>query len=156
MKLASLAPLILLSACGGSSPPASSPGNTGSPPGLTAEGPEGIRGTVTILTGDFMPPGPPSGTAAPAANAPVHVFAGTLQPVAAIDPAAPAYRGTVMTDAEGRFQIALPAGTYTLVTEHDGAPYLNCQDGDGAWCATTISAGTWAELAIVDNAGATY
>lgn len=150
-SLASLAALAALAACGGSSPPPSPP----SPPGLPTTGAEGIRGTVSILTGDFMPPAP-SGAATPAAGAPVHVFAGAMKPVAAIDRGDAAYRGTLTTGADGTYQAALPPGTYTVVTEHDGAPYLNCFGGDGTWCTIAVTAGQWTQVDITDNSGATY
>lgn len=152
MKRASIASLILLAACGASSPSAAPPSN----PGPSTTGAEGLRGTITILTGDFMPPGPSTGGAAPSASAPVHVFAGTLQPITTIDRTDPAYRGTTTTDASGRYQIALPPGTYTVLIESDGVPYRNCYDSDGTWCTFTVTAGQWTEADIEDNSDATY
>lgn len=155
-SLASLASLVLVAACGASSPSPSSPSNTDAPPALPTTGPEGLRGTITILTGDFMPPGPSTGGAAPSASAPVHVFAGTLKPITAIDPAAPAYRGKAITDASGRYQVALPPGVYTVLIESGGVPYRNCYDGDGTWCTFTVTAGQWTDADVEDNSGATY
>lgn len=122
---------------------------------LASEGPSGITGTVGVLTGDHMPPMPESDAPTPAAGAPVHVLRGAHAPMATIDRAGSDYVGTATTDQDGRFRVALPPGTYTVLTEHGGEPYLNCVDA-GGWCTVTVSAGAWSDTTIVDSADATF
>lgn len=146
--------LLLIAACVSSSP---APRSAAPPPPLASDGPSGIAGTVAILTGDHMPPMPPGADApTPAAGAPVHVLRGAHALMAAIDRGSADYVGTVATDRDGRFRVALPAGTYTVLTEHDGAPYLNCFSGDGTWCTVTVADGAWSETQIVDSSDATF
>lgn len=139
----------LLIACG----PRAAPAPSGP---AAATGAQGVRGTVSVLIGDFMPPGPSGGAPTPLAGAVVHVLAGPHRLLAAIDRGDPAYRGTVTTDDAGRFEIALAPGVYTVVTEVDGQPYLNCFQGDGTWCTVTVASGQWVEDDLVDNSRATY
>lgn len=154
-RLAVSALLLSIAACASSS--SSTPHPAGPPPPLQRDGASGIAGTVAILTGDHMPPMPPGADApTPAAGALVHVLRGAHALTAAIDRDSPDYVGTVTTDRDGRFRVALSAGTYTVLTEHDGAPYLNCFSGDGTWCTVTVADGAWSETSIVDSANATF
>ncbi len=124
---------------------------------LGSDGASGIAGSVAILAGDFMPPMPPGAdTPTPAAGAPVHILRGAHAPMAAIDRGSAAYVGTAATDSDGQFRVALPAGIYTVLTEHAGAPYLNCVGSDGSWCTVTVVDGAWSETRIVDSADATF
>ena len=112
---------------------------------------------MSALVGDFMPPHDSPMTGSPSPNAPVHVLRGRHQPTENIDRRANAYVGTTTTDAEGRFQIALPPGIYTVVSEVDGRPYLNSYDGtDGTWAAITVVAGEWTLIEIQDSSRATF
>jgi len=133
------------------------PRPAGPPTPLATDGPSGIAGTVGILVGDHMPPMPEEADVpTPAAGAPVHVLRGAHAPMATIDRGAPDYVGITTTDSDGRFRVALPAGTYTVLTEHRGEPYLNCFGGDGHWCTVTVADGAWSETAIIDSADATF
>ncbi len=122
---------------------------------LPSAGAEGISGTVSVLTGDHMPPDPSPG-GAPYASAPVHVLRGAHAPMTVLDRAAPYYVGTATTDANGVYRAALPAGTYTVLIEHDGEPYLNSYSGDGHWATVTVAAGQWSTRDIQDTAMATF
>ncbi|MGE0788103.1 MAG: carboxypeptidase-like regulatory domain-containing protein [Sandaracinaceae bacterium] len=113
-------------------------------------------GTVTVLTGDHMPPVEIPDSGAPAAMAPVHVLRGAHAPTAHLDRTAADYVGSTTTDASGVFRVALPPGTYTVLIEHDGMPYLNSFSGDGTWTTVTVTAGAWAAFEIRDTAGATF
>ncbi|MBL8623264.1 MAG: hypothetical protein JNK64_18270 [Myxococcales bacterium] len=146
--------LLSIAACASSSP---APRAAAPPPPLASDGTSGIAGTVAILAGNYMPPTPP-GTPGPqpAAGAPVHILRGPHALMAAIDRGSADYVATVTTDRDGRFRVVLPAGTYTVLTEHDGAPYLNCFSGDGTWCTVTVADGAWSETQIVDSTDATF
>ncbi len=153
-RLAVLTLLLSIAACASSSP---APRAAAPPPPLASDGSSGIAGTVAILTGDHMPPMPPGADApTPAAGAPVHVLRGGHALMAVIDRGSADYVGIVTTDRDGRFRVALPAGTYTVLTEHAGAPYLNCFSGDGTWCTVTVADGAWSETQIVDSSDATF
>lgn len=129
------------------------------PPGVAAR----ITGRVEKMTGDFMPgPGSPSGTVTPLAGVPVHVFRGTLAPVATPDPKHPQLVATVTTDAKGGFSVDLKApGRYTVVAEIDGQLYLNsyadAPDGQGGvWSYLDLAEGETRTLTIQDSSQATF
>lgn len=146
--------LLSIAACATS---AGAPRSASPPPPLASDGPSGISGTVAILAGDFMPPMPPGADVpTPAAGAPIHILRGAHAPMAALDRGSAAYVGTATAGSDGGFRVALPPGTYTVLTEHAGAPYLNCFGGDGVWCTVTVADGAWSETHIVDSADATF
>jgi hypothetical protein len=135
--------LLLLAGC--SSRPAS----------LPEAGPaQGIRGRVIKLTGDFTIE-PPTGKQMPQ-SAPVHVFRGRLQPLDAPDPKHPALVKILQADKEGRFEIALPPGEYTLVAEIDGKLYINSWMDDGCWAVVKVKPGKWTDYVIENVLEATF
>lgn len=154
--------LLSLSACGAASSPVRTandrPGEegvVGAARPLPGDGPQGIAGVVTVLAGDHMPPFE-GGGAAPSAHAPVHVLRGAHAPMAILDRASPDYVGSTTTAADGTYRAALPPGIYTVLVEHDGAPYLNTFTGDGRWSTVTVTAGAWASFDIRDSADAVF
>ncbi len=153
--------LVSLSACGASSGAprsahdlSTSEGVVGPARALPGDGPQGIGGTVTVLAGDHMPPF--EGGAAPSAHAPVHVLRGAHAPMAVLDRSSPDYVGTTATDGDGTYRVALSPGIYTVLVEHDGAPYLNAFEGDGHWVTVTVTAGAWASFDVSDSADAVF
>lgn len=141
-----------LAACGHSAP--SSPSSPSSPSPSSTGG--GVRGTVTELTGDYMPPAPPA-IPTPVAASHVYVFAAPhpmIETAAQVDPADPAYRGTAITDAEGRFELALPPGRYQVVAEVEGHLIASCV-ADGTWCPLEVGA-DWLTVRINDTSRATF
>lgn len=105
-------------------------------PGSSAPSASGIRGTVLFLEGDFMPgPGPKSGTTRPVIRK-VLVYA-----AARLDQVKPAGEGgfysridtplvAQTTSAKnGKFEVKVAPGTYTLVVEENGQFYANGTDG---------------------------
>ena len=122
-------------------------------------GDQGIKGRVLVMSGNFMPRAegtPPHGstTAAPAVR--VHVYRGRHRPVETLDRSDPAYLTSVVTDGAGAYKVRLAPGTYTVVTEHEGAPYLNCLSstatGEPDWCAVEVRGGAWTERDLRDDA----
>jgi hypothetical protein len=116
--------------------------------------PQGVHGRVIRQTGDFTLD-PPTGQRLPLL-APVHVFRGQLQPIEHPDPEHQAFIKIVMPDNEGRFELSLPAGEYTLVAEIDGRLYLNNWLEDGSWATCIVPPGEWVNYTIKDFRDTTY
>ena len=115
---------------------------------------QGIRGKVVKLVGDFTMD-PPTGERRPLC-VPVHVFRGRIQPFEEPDPRHPALVKILQPDKEGRFEIELPAGEYTVVAEIGGKLYLNNWMEDGSWAITVVREGTWTQCTIEDVLEATF
>jgi len=138
---------VLLAGCAGSvlqAPPASP--SPQAPP--AAEAKEGLRVKVVKLVGDFTMD-PPTGQRVPEV-VPVHVFKGRVQPFEKPDPKHPALVKIVRPDKNGRFELALPPGEYTLVLDIAGRLYLNNWMEDGCWAITEVKPGRWTDYAIED------
>ncbi|GMV82483.1 MAG: hypothetical protein AMXMBFR7_36670 [Planctomycetota bacterium] len=116
--------------------------------------PQGIRGKVVRMVGDFTLD-PPTGQKLPMA-VPVHVFRGPLQPLEKPDPRHPALVVIVQAGENGCFELALPAGEYTLVAEIEGELYLNNWLEDGSWAVCIVPAGEWVDYIIQDFKDANY
>jgi len=134
---------------------------TASPSALPASG---IRGSVEIWEGNFMPMIAPShsgGTITPGAgrrvraHEPVRLTAQGL---------AQARRDTVNTpliaetvcDSSGRFFLAVPPGTYSVFVEERGGWYYNGWNGEGVQGAVTVSPDSAAAIVIKITAKATF
>jgi len=137
---------VLLAGCAGS---AAAP-----PPPPQAGLPQGIKGRVIKLVGDFTMD-PPTGRRVPEV-VPVHVFQGRVQPFEKPDPKHPALVRILTPDKEGRFEIALPPGEYTLVLDIAGRLYLNNWLDDGCWAITEVKPGRWTDYAIEDVLEASF
>ena len=111
-----------------------------------ADAAQGIRGQVIKLVGDFTLD-PPTGREEPQ-SVPVHVFRGRLQPLDAPDPEHPALIKILQPDKDGRFEIALPPGEYTLVAEIDGKLYINSWMEDGSWAVVNVLPGRWTDFVL--------
>jgi len=101
---------------------------------------------VVKLVGDFTMD-PPTGQRVPEL-APVHVFRGRVQPFEKPDPKHPALVRVVRPGKDGRFELELPPGEYTLVLEIDGKLYLNNWLEDGSWAITEVKPGRWTEYSV--------
>ncbi|MEX0704853.1 MAG: hypothetical protein WD069_22330 [Planctomycetales bacterium] len=120
------------------------------PSDAPAAHPQGIRGQVVKLVGSFLPgAGPEQGSREPLA-VPVHVFGGRVEPFDKPDPKHPALVQIVRADAEGRFELPLPPGEYTVIPEIDGQLYLNNWLDDGSWATVKVEPDEWAEHTIED------
>jgi len=118
--------------------------------------PQGVRGRVLKLTGNFMPgPGPRGGNMQPLA-VPVHIFKGALKPFAGPAKESPAFLATTQADAQGQYTVALPPGEYTVIAEIDGKLYLNIQQGDGSWATVHVKPDQWLTWDIRDTSGAAF
>lgn len=152
-----LAPLlgfaVLLSACGGKvvvdgTDPAAEP--------LT----QGIVGTVTRSTGDFMCC-PSTGKVEPIA-VPVHIIRGLVVHINGASP--PPLAGlpvelTVQSGADGKYDAGLVPGTYTVFAEIDGELYHNCTSTaqpEETYCPTEVVADEFAKTDIDDSSDATF
>ena len=116
--------------------------------------PQGIKGRVVKLVGDFTMD-PPTGQRVPEV-VPVHVFKGRVQPFEKPDPKHPALVSILTPDKEGRFEIALPPGEYTLVLDIGGRLYLNNWLDDGSWAIAVVNKGAWTAYTIEDVLEATF
>ena len=125
--------------------------------GAAEQGEQGVQGRVLKLTGNFMPSigGPPGGKTQPLA-VPVHIFKGSLRPLAKPDPKHPALVTIVQADKDGRYRAALPPGTYTVVAEIDGKLYLNLFLGEGTWGTVKVEKGKWIAWDIKDTSDAAF
>lgn len=137
--------LLLLAGCAG---PAVLPSST------VPEIPQGIKGRVIKLVGDFTMD-PPSGTRVPLI-VPVHVFKGKLQPLAKPDPRHATFLTVIRPGPDGSFELPLPPGLYTLVAEINGQLYLNNWTDDGCWAPVTVRPGAWTNYTIEDVLEATF
>ena len=155
MRLALPLVLVLTAGCSGGAP--RSP--AGKPPPAPAPAPsaaaaEGIRGKVVKLVGDFTMD-PPTGQRVPEV-VPVHVFKGRVQPFEKPDPKHPALVRILTPDKDGRFEIALPPGEYTLVLDLKDRLYLNNWMDDGSWAIVVVNKGAWTAYTIEDVLEATF
>ena len=97
----------------------------------------GIRGSVTLISGDCMP-GEPSKT---------HPCTRTniSRAVYIREPATSANRSTaklvkqITSGANGYYEVELPAGTYSIFVEDEGREYCNFFGGLGEACQITIT-----------------
>ena len=137
------AAVILLAGCAGAAP---------RPP--AAKPVQGIRGRVIKLVGDFTMD-PPMGERVPQ-SVPVHVFKGRVKPQDKPDPRHPQLLRIVKSGRDGRFELALPPGEYTLVAEIDGKLYLNNWADDGCWAPVTVKPGKWTEFVLENVLEATF
>ena len=125
--------------------------------------PQGIVGVVLSLSGDFMPrilpenePVTTDSKITPVATK-IWIFAGKVRPSpvqnwpqelapAPISPRLPLSEavklpnllGWVMSDKDGRFQVGLPVGEYTLLIEDGEDLYLNQFAGDGTFATVQV------------------
>lgn len=111
-----IAVALLLAACGGTATPAS-----------------GLRGTV--LAGPACPG--PARVDSPCPDRPVTMAIEVVQGTSIV--------ATVITGADGRFSVALPAGSYTL-RSRSGLPTLRPQ-------SITVTAGAYTEVELHADTG---
>lgn len=111
-----------------------------------SEAQQGLRVKVVKLVGDFTMD-PPTGKRLPEL-VPVHIFRGRLQPFEKPDPRHPALVKISQPGKDGRLELALPPGEYTLVLEIDGRLYLNNWLEDGSWAITEVKPGHWTDYTI--------
>jgi len=141
--------------------------------------PQGIVGVVLSLRGDFMPrilpenePVTTDSRITPVATK-IWIFAGKVRPSpmknwpqefapAPISPRLPLSEavklpnrvGWVMSDKDGRFQVGLPVGEYTLLAEYGDDLYLNLFTGDDYFATVQVKLQqiTTVELRNTENA----
>jgi hypothetical protein len=141
--------------------------------------PQGIVGVVLSLRGDFMPrilpedePVTTDSKITPVATK-IWIFAGKVRPSpmknwpqefapAPISPRLPLSEavklpnrvGWVMSDKDGRFQVGLPVGEYTLLAEYGDDLYLNLFTGDDYFATVQVKLQqiTTVELRNTENA----
>ena len=141
--------------------------------------PQGIIGVVLSLRGDFMPrilpedePVTTDSKITPVATK-IWIFAGKVRPSpmkdwppefapAPISPRLPLSEamklpnrvGWVMSDKDGRFQVGLPVGEYTLLAEYGDDLYLNLFTGDDYFATVQVKLQqiTTVELRNTENA----
>jgi len=141
--------------------------------------PQGIVGVVLSFRGDFMPRIMAEGESEPSSSqitpvmTRIWIFAGKVRPSpvknwprefapAPISPhlslleavKLPNRMGWVMSDKDGRFQVGLPVGEYTLLAEYGDDLYLNLFSGDGNFATVQVKPQqiTSVELRNTENA----
>lgn len=122
-------------------------------------GPQGVQGKVMKLKGDFMPligtPEPGRNSTTPLA-VPVHVFKGKLKVFEKPDAKHPSLVKIVQSDKNGKYQLVLPPGEYTVVAEINGKLYLNTFESDGRWSSVNVKADQWTRQIIDDTSDAAF
>ena len=124
--------------------------------------PQGIVGTVTKATGDFMCC-PSTGKVAPL-SVPVHVIRGKVAYESGKPPPALAdlpVEISVHSDEDGLYGAGLAPGTYTTFAEIDGELYRNDYTGGSTpsleiYFPTEVVAGAFTRADIEDSSEATY
>ena len=96
----------------------------------------GVHGTVVLRTGDLMPPIDPRRAKLVPLSVPVYVFQGN------------ACVATIRSDKDGEFQLALPAGRYSIVVQVSGA--------DVVTRTVQVQEDQWTELVIHFDMGVTF
>ena len=134
-------------ACGSSSHDAPEPATAG---------PQGIKGRVEQLTGDFMPgPDGTRGTTIEVSTA-VHAYRGAL-PIAKLDapfdPAEPTLVASARSDENGYYQIVLAPGEYSIAAEIGGVLFDPYAAGG---FTETVRANAWQNWSIQDTRHATF
>ena len=117
-------------------PGAAETASQGASPVLPRVWASGVRGTVVWRSGDLMPPIDPGRAKISPVSVPLYVFQGNT------------CVATLCSDKDGRFQLALPAGRYTIVVQVSGA--------DAIAKTVQVRGDQWTELDIHVDAGATY
>ncbi len=115
---------------------------------------QGVRCRVVKMVGDFTME-PPTGRLVPM-RVPVHVFRGRIKPFEQPDLKHPALIKVLQSGKDGRCELALPPGEYTLVADIDNELYLNNQMEDGNWAIVVVRAGEWSDYVIENVLEATF
>lgn len=125
--------------------------------------PQGIRGRVVQLTGNFMPRGGRSGDrqSQQPVQTTVWIFSGQISgdsPRWAVQEAEHHAQllGQVTSDAHGEFWVELPAGSYTLMAQYDTDLYLNSFSGDGYYTSVDVRPGEVADVTLTNHEQATF
>lgn len=123
---------------------------------------QGLRGTVSFMQGDHMPgTGPRTGTTEPVAReiliyektgpGQVRQEDGTFYTQIKTKKIA-----SVWSDNNGRYQVTLPVGTYSVFVKEAGKLYANSSDGQGYINTITVERNTFTDLDIAINYKAAY
>ncbi|WP_227500115.1 hypothetical protein [Synechococcus sp. PCC 7335] len=107
---------------------------------------QGIKGTISQLSGNQMPSNSPnpSATEEPVSTT-VWVFSDRIPgPGSPYWPIAEAKQHpnlvcTTQSDAAGHYQIQLPPSEYTVLAQYDESLYLNSFQGDGSYRSITVA-----------------
>ncbi len=121
-----------------------------------------VKGQITWASGNMMPsigtaPQQPTGVertihfAVPVKDANIKRNAEGL-----IDKAGIEIVESAKSNADGQFEIALPAGKYSVLTEEDGGLFANSMNGQGELNPVTVTSGGVATMNIVVNYKAVY
>jgi hypothetical protein len=129
-------------------------GGRAAEPAAPADLPQGIKGQVLKLVGDFTLD-PPQGERKPI-SVPVHIFRGRVKSIEKPDLKHPALLRVVQPGTDGRFEVSLLPGEYTVVAEIGGRLYLNNWLDDGSWATVTVKPGKWTNYIIEDVLEATF
>jgi hypothetical protein len=123
---------------------------------------QGIWGNVWFWEGDFMPTWPPHAGSVTAVERDVWVFEATRFDSAIGSPGGFYQQvltrlvGRTRSNARGFFQIALPAGKYSIFVSEGNQLYANGSDGAGHLCPGTVEPGGVTRVQVDINYKATY
>jgi hypothetical protein len=113
---------------------------------------QGIKGTVLWLEGNFMP-GPGQDRKGQPVERALYIYQilkesdlKKKEPFYAIPDLEPVK--IVTSDSEGRFSVALPPGSYSLLSKEKEGLYANSFDGEGHINPVHVKAGHYTEITI--------
>lgn len=126
--------------------------------------PQGLQGTVLLLSGNQMPAPQPDPTRSPPQpiQTNVWIFSGKISgsgsprwPIAKASQH-PQLVGWTSSDVTGRFAVGLPPGEYTVMAEYDADLYLNSFLGDGSYTSVQVTANQMFEVELINTENAAF
>jgi len=124
-------------------------------------GPQGCKGFVEELKGNFMPSPKPVdrrtgiGRGKPL-SVPVYIFQGRVKVFKKPDPKHEQLIKIVQSGKNGKFKLDLPPGRYTAVAVIDGKMYLNLSSNAGTWSTFSVFKGKYTTITIRNTSHAAF
>jgi hypothetical protein len=125
---------------------------------------QGVRGDVLQVTGNQMPPldAHDQELAQQPVRTKVWIFSGRVTssssprwPLSAARQH-PGLMGWTVSNSEGKFEVGLPPGEYTLLVEYGSDLYLNRFLGDGSYASVQVAANQITEVQLVNTENAVF
>jgi hypothetical protein len=126
--------------------------------------PQGIRGLILSLNGNQMPMIQPneSRSGSQPVSTKVWIFSGNIissgSPRWSIEQARqnPNLIGWVVSNSAGEFEVGLPPGEYTLLTEYDSDLYLNEFFADGSYASIQVVQNQVTQVQLINTENAVF
>jgi hypothetical protein len=130
------------------------------------EQPQGVKGDVLSLSGNYMIGANRSKTKSTPVATRIWIFSGKVMPsLSALNSSAPPstrwplrdaqkrpnFIGWTTSDAKGKFQVGLKPGEYTLFAEYGQDLYLNLFSVDGSYSSIQVKPNKFTELQLINS-----